>query len=173
MSLDDIAEGCGLAREYRIAAVLVRPCDVASAVRWMEGSGVSVAAAVNYPYGNSTTASKLYEGRDLLRQGARELDFVLNPASMRSRQFPHVETELMQIAKSCQEEGALLKVVFNNRFLNDDLKLIATKIAKRVEAAIISLDNTETDLALLKPIARDVIKFKCAGPVDTLEQARV
>jgi deoxyribose-phosphate aldolase len=89
LSTDELAEGCRIAREYSVRAVIVRPCDVEMAVRWMEDSGVTVGAAVGYPYGYSTTGAKLFEGRDLLRLGARELDFTLNASAMISRQFQH------------------------------------------------------------------------------------
>ena len=170
LSADDIAEGCRVAREYGVRAVVLRPSDVQLAARWMAGSSVAVSAAVGYPYGYSTTAAKLYEGRDLLRHGAAELDFTLNASTMISRQFQQVETELLQIVRSAQESGAIVKVVLNNRFLANDLKIIATKIAKRVEAAMISIDYREADAALLKPLLKDVLQLKCAGPVDTLDE---
>jgi hypothetical protein len=56
--------------------------------------------------------------------------------------------------RSCQESGAIIKIVYNSRFLADDLKIIATKIAKRVEANMISLDYRESDVALLKPLLK-------------------
>jgi deoxyribose-phosphate aldolase len=171
LSSDDLAEGCRTAQEYAVRAVIVRPCDVELAVRWMAGSGITVGAAVGYPYGYSTTGAKLFEGRDLLRLGARELDFTLNASAMISRQFQHVETELLQIVRSCHESGATIKIVYNSRFLADDLKIIATKIAKRVEADMISIDYRESDVALLKPLLKDVLRLKCAGPVDTLPDA--
>jgi deoxyribose-phosphate aldolase len=170
MSTDDIAEGCRTAVSFGVGAVLVRPCDVEVAVRWLAGTGVIVAATVNHPYGTSTTATKLYEGRELLRLGAKELDFVINSASLRSRQFQHVETELMQIVRSCHEDGAKLKVVLNNRFLATDLKIIATKISKRVEADFLSLDYIEQDVALIQPILKSAAELKCSGPVDHLDQ---
>jgi deoxyribose-phosphate aldolase len=171
LSADDLAEGCRIAREYAVRAIIVRPCDVETAVRWMSGSGVSVGGAVGYPYGYSTTGAKLFEGRDLLRLGATELEFTLNASMMISRQFQHVETELLQIVKSCHESGAIAKIVYNSRYLADDLKIIATKISKRVEADMVSIDYRESDVALLKPILKDVLKLKCAGPVDTLADA--
>ena len=170
LSADDIAEGCRVAREYGVRAVVLRPSDVQLAARWMAGSAVAVSAAVGYPYGYSTTAAKLYEGRDLLRHGAAELDFTLNASTMISRQFQQVETELLQMVRSAQESGAIVKVVLNNRFLANDLKIIATKIAKRVEAAMISIDYREADAALLKPLLKDVLQLKCAGPVETLDE---
>ena len=61
-----------------------------------------------------------------------------------------------------------MKIVYNSRFLADDLKIIATKIAKRVEADMISIDYRESDVVLLKPLLKDVLQLKCAGPIDNL-----
>lgn len=171
LSSDDVYDGCRVAREYGLPAIVVRPCDVESAVRWLGGSDVQVVGAVNYPYGYSTTAAKLYEGRDILRLGASELEFTINSAHLVSRQFQHVETELMQIVRSCQESGRRTRVLLNSRFLADDLKIIATKICKRVGADTISIDYRESDLALFRPLLKDVLTLKCAGPVDTVADA--
>jgi deoxyribose-phosphate aldolase len=171
LSADDIDEGCRTAREYGIAAVVVRPCDVEMASRWMTASPVKVASVAGYPYGISTTGAKLYEGRDLIRLGVRELDFVLNPAGMISRQFQHVETELMQIARSAQEAGCPLTVVCNNRILSDDLKIIATRISKRVEADAIAFQHSDSDLAIIKPLLKDLLRLKRSDAVMTLDDA--
>jgi deoxyribose-phosphate aldolase len=171
LSADDVDEGCRVAREYGIAAVVVRPCDVEMASRWMAGSAVKVSSVAGYPYGISTTGAKLYEGRDLIRIGVRELDFVLNPAAMISRQFQHVETELMQIVRSAHESGCTLTVVCNNRILSDDLKIIATRISKRVEADAIAIQHSEPDLAIIKPLLKDLLRLKRSDAVITLEDA--
>jgi deoxyribose-phosphate aldolase len=171
LSADDIDNGCRAAREYGIAAVVVRPCDVEMASRWMGGSAVKLSSVAGYPYGTSTTGAKLYEGRDVIRLGVRELDFVLNPAGMISRQFQHVETELMQIVRSAHESGCTLTVVCNNRILADDLKIIATRISKRVEADAIAMQHSESDLAIIKPLLKDLIRLKRSDAVLTLEDA--
>lgn len=171
LSADDVDEGCRIAREYGVAAVVVRPCDVEMVARWMPGSGVKVGSVAGYPYGVSTTSAKLYEGRDLLRIGVRELDFVLSPAAMISRQFQHVETELMQIVRSAHDADATLTVVCNNRILADDLKIIATRLCKRVEADSIAIQHSEPDLALVKPLLKDLLRLKRSDAVMTLEEA--
>ena len=171
LSADDVNEGCRVAREYGVAAVVVRPCDVEMVKRWMSGSGVKVASVAGYPYGVSTTGAKLYEGRDLLRIGVEELDFVLNPASMISRQFQHVETELMQIVRSAHDGDATLTVVCNNRIMADDLKIIATRISKRVEADAIAVQHSDSDLGIIKPLLKDLLRLKRSDAVMTLEEA--
>lgn len=171
LSTDQVAEACSVAREYGVRAVVVRPCDAQLVVQWMAGSGVLVAGAAGYPDGTSTTATKLYEGRDLLRAGVKELEFVLNPANMLSRSFQHVETELMQISRSCREDGAKLTVVYNNRWFADDLKIIGTKICRRNEADRLSIDHSDADLAVFRPMLKDVLTLKRATPVTSMEEA--
>lgn len=171
LTTDQMANACRLAREYAIRAVVVRSMDVHLVAQWMSGSPVLVAAAVGHPSGTSTTGAKLYEGRDVLRVGARELEFVLNPSAMLSRSFQHVETELMQISQSCHQSGAKLTVVYNNSLLSNDLKIIATKICRRVEADVLSVEHSDADLELLRPLLKDVLALKQASPVSTLEEA--
>jgi deoxyribose-phosphate aldolase len=171
LSNEQIAEGCRIAREYGVRAVVVRPCDVQLVVQWLSGSGLTVAAAAGYPHGTSTTATKLYEARDHLKYGAREVEFVLNPALTISRSFQHIETELMQIARSCNESGSRLTVILNSRWLDDDHKIIVTKICRRVEAHALSMDGSEPELNLVKPLLKDVLTLKLATPVSTLGEA--
>lgn len=171
LSADDVDQGCRTAREYGLAAVVVRPCDVEMVSRWMSGSGVKVSSVAGYPHGTSTTGAKLYEGRDLIRLGVGELDFVVNPAALISRNFQHVETELMQIVRSAHESDINLTVVCNNRILADDLKIIATRICKRVEADAIAIQHIESDLTLVKPLLKDLLRLKRADGVVTLEEA--
>lgn len=134
LSEEQLHTACQQARDLRVASVLVRPSDVELAARWLAGSGVKVAAAVGYPYGGSTTAAKLYEGRDLLRRGAQEIAFALNLGKMVSRQFPYNETELLQMATDCQKSSIGFHVVLESQYLALDLSLIALKICRRVGA---------------------------------------
>jgi deoxyribose-phosphate aldolase len=174
---EEVQTGCEIARQYGVAAVCVRPCDVEMAVRWMEGSGVAVASVAAFPNGSSTTAVKLYETRDLLRRGVKEIDTVLNVGKMISRQFQYVENELEQMAQACHEQGAVLKVAFENGFLSDDLKTIACRIVKR---AGVDYARTSTrfgpapysldDLRLMHRLCGDRVKLKASGGVRTITQ---
>lgn len=120
---EQVVAGCETAKRYQVASVSVRPCDVDLAVRLLTGSGVSVGSIAGFPHGSSTTAVKLYEIRDVLRRGAKEVDMVLNISRLLSRQFQYVETELLQSAEECHKQGALLKVIFENAYLTEELRL--------------------------------------------------
>ena len=79
------------------------------------------------------TATKLYETRDLLRRGAREIDMVIAISKLLSREFQHVQTELLQMSELCHKEGAMLKVILENAYLTDELKIIACRCCERAE----------------------------------------
>ena len=167
---DEVIRACRMAREYRFAALLVKPTDVELAARHLGDSETAIAAPVGFPDGMSTTAAKLYEGRDLVRRGAKEIDFTLNIGKMLGRQFQYVEMELLQMAKSCAESGARLKVDLAARYLNRDLKIIALKICKRVEAQFAGIEAHADDLALLLPMAKDRIGLKIVTNVPSLQE---
>ncbi len=178
LSEEQVLEGCRIAREYQVASVTVRPADVDLAVGWMEGSGVPVGSVAGFPHGSQTTAVKLYEARDLLRRGTREIDMVLNIGKLISRQFQYVETELAQMADACHDAGAILKVIFENAYLTDELKIAAARIATRAGADFVKTSTgfapggaTLEDLRLMRAHAGPNVQVKAAGGVRTLEKA--
>ncbi len=178
LSDEQIAEGCRLAVGYGVAAVSVRPSDLDAAVRFLDGARVAVGSTVGFPHGGSTTAVKVYETRDLLRRGAKEIDMVLNIGKLISRQFQYVETEILQISRACHESGALLKVILENAYLTEDLKVIALKICKRCEADFVKTStgfgpsgSTAADLSLMQRMLKGMCRIKAAGGIGTLEQA--
>ncbi len=175
---DQVIAGCELAARYQVATVSVRPCDVETAVRVLAGANVKVGSVAGFPHGTSTTAVKLYEARDVLRRGAREIDMVLNYSQLLSRHFQHVEMELLQMADTCHKEGALLKVIFENVYLTDELKIIACRIADRAGVDFAKTSTgfapggyTLADLKLMRAHLPERIGVKAAGGVRTLEKA--
>ena len=175
---EQVVAGCELAKRYQVASATVRPCDVDLAVRLLAGSDVTPGSIAGFPHGSSTTAVKLYEIRDALRRGGKEIDMVLNISKLLSRQFQYVETELLQCAEECHKQGALLKVIFENAYLTDELKIIACRICARAEAdfvktstAFASTGYTIEDLKLMRKHSPERVGLKAAGGVCTLEHA--
>jgi deoxyribose-phosphate aldolase len=164
---EQVDAACRQALSYNLGAVAVRPSDTDMAARILDGTNVALAGVAGFPYGSSNTGTKLYEGRDLLRRGAKEISLVINYGKMLSRQFQHVETEILQMSESCHQSEAILKLVFESAFLAEDLKIILVKMAKRTESDFIETDNV-ADLPLLKAIGKDLVKLKVSGPA-TLE----
>ncbi len=175
---EQIEAGCRTARQHGVASVTVRPADVDIAVEWMGGSGVAVGTVAGFPHGSSTTAAKLYEIRDLLRRGVKEVDIVINIGKLLSRRFQYVETELRQAAESCHESGAILKVIFENAFLTDELKIIACRICTRAQVDFVKTSTgfaptgcTLEDLRLMRAHSGPEVRIKAAGGVRTLDMA--
>lgn len=175
---DDVREGCDVAARYEVATVTVRPAEVDLAVRMLRGTEVTVASVAGFPHGSSNTAAKLYEIRDLLRRGCREIDLSLNVGKLRSRQFAYLETELLQAAKACHEEGAKLKVIIETAYLDLEQKLIAAKLVKRTESDFVVTSSgfaptgaNAEDVKLLADKCRYKALVKAAQGIDTLDGA--
>jgi len=175
---EQVEAGCRTARQYGVASVTVRPSDVDLAVPWMSGSGVAVGTIAGFPHGSSTTAAKLYEVRDLLRRGVKEIDIVINIGKLLSRRFQYVETELRQAADSCHEAGALLKVILENAYLTEELKIIACRICTRAQVDFVKTSTgfapsgcTLEDLRLMREHSGPDVRIKAAGGVRTLDVA--
>ncbi len=174
---DQVVEGLHLARRYGVACALVRSCDIDLAVRTLQGCAVRPGAVCGFPHGTQNTAAKLYEARDLLRRGAREIDMVIAIPKMLSREFQHVQAELLQMAESCHKEGAILKVILENYYLTAELKIIACRCAERAEADFVSThtgfapgSNTLDDARLMRKYIPEEMGVKVHGIV-TLDEA--
>jgi deoxyribose-phosphate aldolase len=150
-----VIDACEKALTLGVGCVVVRPCDVDAAVR----TDVRVGSVCGWPYGDQTTGVKLYEARDLLRRGAKEIDFVLNPSRLFSRQFQNVEMELLQAVEACHKEGAIIKVVFPAILSSYELKLIGARICSRVGPDFAVISN-EADIPALRPHFSEDIGLK-------------
>ena len=165
-----VVEGLELAKRCRVATATVRPCDIELAVRTLEGSPVRPASVSGFPHGSGNTATKLYETRDLLRRGAKEIDVVVAISKLLSREFQHVQVELLQLAELCHKEGAVLKVILETAYLTDELKIIACRCAARAEVDFVQTSTgfapaeaTIEDVRLLRKHLPEEIGIKAAG----------
>ena len=172
-----VIEGLALARRYEIACASVRPCDIELAVRTLAGSSVAPGSVVGFPHGSQNTAVKLYEARDLLRRGARELDMVISIPKLVSREFQHVQAELSQMAELCHGEGAILKVILENAYLTDELKIVACRCCERAEVDFVKTSTgfaatgyTLEDVRLMRRSLPEEIGIKAAAGLRTLDE---
>ena len=172
-----VMEGLQTAKRYGIACASVRPCDIELAVRALQGSAVRPGSVCGFPHGSQNTGTKLYEARDLLRRGAREIDMVIAISKLLSREFQHVQTELNQISEACHKEGAILKVILETAYLTSELKIIACRCCERAEVDFVKTSTgfapsgyTMEDLALLRKYLPEEIGIKAAGGLRTVDQ---
>jgi deoxyribose-phosphate aldolase len=172
-----IIDGLDLARRYGVASATMRPCDIETAVRALAGTDVKPGSVVGFPHGSQNTATKLYEARDLLRRGANEIDAVIAISRLLSREFQYVETELKQLAELCHGEGAILKVIFENAYLTDELKIVACRCATRARVDFVKTSTgfapsgyTLEDVKLMRKHVPEQIQVKAAAGLRTLDK---
>ena len=178
LTVERVAGGLELAKNYRLACASVRPSDLELAVRVLDGTGVKPGSTVGFPHGTQTTSTKLYEARDLLRRGARELDVVIAIPNLLSREFEYVQTEISQLSDICHREGAVIKVILENAYLTDELKIIACRCCERAQVDFVKTSTgfaptgcTLADVKLMRYYLPETIGVKAAGGLRTLDQA--
>ncbi|HKV88701.1 MAG TPA: deoxyribose-phosphate aldolase [Candidatus Dormibacteraeota bacterium] len=176
--LDDdfIAAGCRLAAEYRVASVCCRPADVPRAAELLRGSGVAVGTVIGFPHGGTTTAVKVFEAEQALRSGATELDMVINIGALRSGRDAYVKDEIAAVVAKAHAAGAIVKVILENAYLDDDQKVRGCRLAEAAGADFVKTSTgfaptgaTHEDLALMRRTVSPHVGVKAAGGVRTLD----
>jgi deoxyribose-phosphate aldolase len=176
--LDDafVADGCKLAARYQVASVCCRPADVPRAVDLLAGTGVAVGTVIGFPHGGSTTEAKVFEAEQALRHGATELDMVINIGALKSGRDTYVRDEIAAIVGVAHPAGAIVKVIMENAYLDDDQKVRGCKLAEAAGADFVKTSTgfaptgaTHEDLALMRRSVSPHIGVKAAGGVRTLD----
>jgi deoxyribose-phosphate aldolase len=176
--LDDtfIAEGCAVAAKYRVASVCCRPADVARAAQLLAGTGVAVGTVIGFPHGGTTTETKVFEAVGALRDGATELDMVINIGALKSGRDAYVRDEIAAVVAVAHPAGAIVKVILENAYLDDDQKVRGCKLAEAGGADFVKTSTgfaptgaTHEDLALMRRSVSPRIGVKAAGGVRTLD----
>lgn len=176
--LDDafVEAGCRLAAEYAVASVCVRPVDVKRAVSILDGTDVAVGTVVGFPHGSSTTATKVFEARDALANGATELDMVIQIGALRSGRDQDVRDDIGAVVAVAHDAGAIVKVILENSYLSDDEKERGSRLAEAGDADFVKTSTgfapsgaTHEDLALMRRVTSPHVQIKAAGGVRTLD----
>jgi deoxyribose-phosphate aldolase len=176
--LDDafVEEGCRLAAEYDVASVCVRPVDVARAARLLRGTEVAVGTVIGFPHGSSTTATKVAEAREALRDGATELDMVIAIGALKSGRDDDVKGDIAAVVDVAHSNGAIVKVILENAYLTDDEKVRGCRLTEAAGADFVKTSTgfaptgaTHEDLALMRRTVSPKVQVKAAGGVRTLD----
>ena len=175
LDLASVEAGCLLARHYGVASATMRPSDVPLAAELLGGSDVLVGAVVGFPHGSSLTAAKVFETERALEQGAREIDMVLNIGRLRSGRADEVFEDIRAVVHACGER-AIVKVIFENAYLDDEEKVTACQLSEQAGAAFVKTSTgfapsgaTIEDLKLMRRSVSPRIQVKAAGGVRTLD----
>src|ERR1043165_1900983 len=131
MTARELDEGCAIAAKYQVASVCIKPYYIKRAVELLKGTGVLVGAVVGFPQGNSATEVKRYETELACRDGAVEIDMVINVGKALSGDWKYVEQDIRVVCDEAHKHGAILKVIFENDFLpSDEIKIKLCQISE-------------------------------------------
>ena len=185
---NDLKEGCAIAKKYDVASVCVKPYMVKDAVELLKGSDVKIGCVIGFPHGNSTTKVKVFETIEACKDGAEEIDMVINIGKALQGDLDYVEKEVKVIADACHENGAILKVIIETDFVTgDDMKIALCKVCSQAGADYVKTSSgygfvkqpngdynyvgaTIHDLKLMRESVSEGVKIKAAGGVRNLHQ---
>lgn len=169
---------CDEARQYRFVAVCVNPTWVARAAGKLRGSGVHVASVIGFPLGASTPRQKAAEARQALRDGAREVDMVINIGALKSGDHALVRRDIAGVSDACREVGALNKVILETALLSDEEKVVASRLARDARAHFVKTSTgfgpggaTVFDVALMREAVGPKLGVKASGGIKNVQDA--
>ncbi|WP_312642029.1 deoxyribose-phosphate aldolase [Hydrogenoanaerobacterium sp.] len=176
-----ILEGCQIAREYDCVSVCVRPADVALAKKALEGSNVLTTTVIGFPHGSNKTSVKVFETEEAIKDGAVELDMVMNIGRFLSGEYDFVEEDIRAVCDAAHKhEGVEVKVILETAYLTAEQVEIASKLADKAGCDYVKTSTgyapggaTPTNLKIMRAATRPSVRIKAAGGVRTLDAALV
>ena len=169
---------CDDSKRYGFCMVAINPAPVKLCKTFLAGSQVHVGAAIAFPLGQTTLEDKLSETRNAIKNGADEIDYVINITQLKEKNYDFIEHEMAGIVEECRSAGAISKVIFENCYLTEEEKRALCSIAREVRPDFIKTSTgfgtggaTFEDVALMKKCVGDEVKIKAAGGIRTLDTA--
>jgi deoxyribose-phosphate aldolase len=178
-TVDDVKKLCAEAREYGFASVCVSPSYVPVAAKELAGSKVKVCTVVGFPSGAHMPEIKALEARRAIRDGAQEIDMVVNIGAVKSGNDELVYRDILRVTEACEDGGAISKVIIETGLLTDEEKIRACEMAKKARANYVKTSTgfaeggaTAEDIALMHGIVASAgMGVKASGGVRSYETA--
>ncbi len=175
-SHDQIKKLCEEAKEYHFATVCVNSSNVGLAAQLLSGSSVKPIAVVGFPLGATTPAAKAFETLEAIREGALEIDTVINIGALKSRDYREVYIDIRAVVEAAGDIP--VKVILETSQLNEEEKTIACALSKSAGAAFVKTSTgfggggaTVEDIKLMRKIVGKEMGVKASGGVKTREDA--
>lgn len=166
------------ARENGFAAVCVNPRWVPLVASELSGSGVRTCTVVGFPLGASTTASKVFETKEALSNGAEEIDMVVDIAEANAGGATAVESQIRELAEAAHEGSAILKVILETALLTEPAKELVCRAAEGAGADFVKTSTgfagggaTVEDISLMHRLVGGKLGIKASGGVRSYEDA--
>jgi deoxyribose-phosphate aldolase len=176
----DIRQLCEEALQYKFASVCVNPTFVTLAAQILRGSTVKVCSVVGFPFGTHPPEVKAMETRQAIREGAREIDMVINIGALKSGNDDLLYRDIRAVVEACDDGGAILKVIIEAALLTDDEKIKACQIARKAQADYVKTSTgfgpggaVAHDVALMREVVKDTrMGVKAAGGIRSYADAK-
>ena len=167
---EQIVSLCEEAKEEHFASVCVNPDFVKVAAEILRGTDVKVCTVIGFPLGSMTTKAKVFETEDAVKNGAQEIDMVINISALKDHQDDYAKEEIKEIKKACQ--GRLLKVIIECCLLTDEEKRRASLLAKEAGADFVKTSTGFSkwgakveDVKLMRETVGKEMGVKAAGGI--------
>jgi deoxyribose-phosphate aldolase len=176
----ELEPGVKLAREYNVASVCIKPYYVARTRDLLAGSTVAVSTTIGFPHGGQVTSIKVAESMQAMKDGAIELDMVCNIGKVLSKDWRYVTEDIRAVVEAAHANKAIVKVIFENCFLQNEHKEMLCKICGDVRADFVKTSTgygatgaTDDDLQLMRLCSPPHVQVKAAGGVRNFERLLV
>lgn len=171
-SIKEMTKLCDEARSIGTAMVAVNSCQSKLCKELLKDTNIHVGAAISFPLGQTTLPVKLFETEDAIKNGADEIDYVINQTELKNGNWDYIKTEMEQITALCHKYNVLCKVIFENCYLTKDEIRKLAEIALEVKPDYIKTSTgfgtggaTLEDVKLMKSVVGDAVKVKAAGGI--------
>ena len=175
---DDIKELCAEAKKFQFASVCVNPGYVSLCSSLLQDTGVRICTVIGFPLGSTTTEVKIFETQQAIKNGATEIDMVINVGRLKQGDHSYVENDVKQVVQVAKQNNALCKVIIETALLTDEEKVKACIICKRADADFVKTSTgfskggaTVGDVALMKYVVGSKIGVKASGGIRSKEDA--
>ncbi|MBN2148830.1 MAG: deoxyribose-phosphate aldolase [Anaerolineales bacterium] len=182
----EMLKGCEVARRYDVATVCVKPYAVRMCKDALDGSDVAVCSVIGFPHGNSTTAIKVAETEQAIRDGASEIDMVINIGKALGGDWDYIRLDIDAVNQACLRNGAILKVIFETDYLQDEHIIMLCQLCSALKVAFVKTSTgygfvkqpggdynyqgaTEHVLTLMRAHSAPEVQVKAAGGVRSLD----
>lgn len=173
---DQVTQLCKEAHQYKFASVCVNPTNVRLCAQLLNDSPVKVCSVIGFPLGASVPETKAFETQQALKDGASEIDMVINIGALKNRDLDLVARDILAVVKPVHAAGAILKVIIETALLTDEEKQIACLLAKEAGADFVKTSTgfstagaTVEDVALMRHTVGPLMGVKAAGGVRSKE----
>ncbi|KAH8652659.1 deoxyribose-phosphate aldolase-like protein [Tricladium varicosporioides] len=182
----DVASGLAIAAKYKVATACVKPYSIAQALTALQGTGVLVCPVIGFPAGNSTIEVKVFEATKAAQAGGKEIDMVINIGKALSGDWEYIATEIQEINSAVVANRAILKVIFENDYLESEVIVKLCKICSDIGVAFVKTSTgygfvkqksgqynyqgaTLPDLRLMRENSKKEVQIKAAGGIRSLD----